>query len=360
MTKAQLILEDGTVFTGVNFSSDQDIYGEVVINTSMTGYQEILTDPAYYGKIVLLAYPLIGNYGINRDDFEGVDPQVKGLIVKEIAEEPSNFRADEKIEDYLSSHGITGLKGIDTRKLVRHLRNHGTMKGSIRKVGSSAEEALSQLTEAESEKSFVKKVATEKPYVIPGRGNRIVVVDLGLKHGILRSLTNRNCHITVVPYDYTADEISRLKPEGIIVTSGPGNPALLKETIEMTKEVMEKFPFLGIGMGQQILALAAGAETKGMFNGHHGAYAVKDLAIDKTYMTTQNHQYELTPSSLENTDLEITHLNLYDESIEGIRHKLFDAFAVQFYPESTPGPEDARHIIDQFITKMNKGEKANV
>jgi len=356
MTKGKLILEDGTIFTGNIFASDKEISGEIIFNTSMTGYQEILTDPAYYGKIVLLTYPLIGNYGINRDDFEGVNPQVKGLIVKEISSEPSNFRADETLEDYLLAHDISGFSGIDTRKLMRHIQKHGSMKACLTTTKASEEEIVSKLKDMETEENVLQEVATEKPYVIPGRGHRIVVVDLGLKHGILRSLTNKNCHITVVPYNYTAEAILRLKPEGIILTSGPGNPELLPETIEMTKRVLGKVPLFGIGIGQHIFALAAGAKVKKMIAPHSGAYPVKDLTLNKTYMTTQIHQYEIVKSSLTGTNLEVTHLNLYDQTIEGIRHSKFDAFSVQFYPESTPGPEDAKYLIDQFLDKMNREE----
>lgn len=356
MTKGKLILEDGTIFTGKIFASDKEISGEIIFNTSMTGYQEILTDPAYYGKIVLLTYPLIGNYGINRDDFEGVNPQVKGLIVKEISREPSNFRAEESLEDYLLAHDISGISGIDTRRLMRHIQQHGSMKACLTTRRATEEEIVSKLIDMETEGRFVQHVATEKPYVIPGRGHRIVVVDLGLKHGILRSLTNHNCHITVVPYNYTAEAILRLKPEGIILTSGPGNPELLPETIEMTKKVLGKVPLFGIGIGQLIFALAAGAKVKKMTVPHSGAYPVKDLILNKTYMTTQVHQYEIMKSSLTGTNLEITHINLYDETIEGIQHNKLDAFSVQFYPESSPGPEDAKYLIDQFFDKMNREE----
>lgn len=357
--KGQLILEDGKIFTGDIFAAEDEISGEIVVNPSMTGYQEILTDPAYYGKIVLLTYPLIGNYGINRDDFEGVLPQVKAVILANFSKKPSNFRAEESLESYLKSHQITGLAKIDTRKLMRHIQKHGNMKGTITNIDASPTEVIKKLKNIKTEKKPVKQVASQKPYVIPGRGKRVVVVDLGLKHGILRALTNRSCHITVVPYNYTAEAILRLKPEGILLTSGPGNPKLLPETIEMTKKVLGKVPLLGIGMGQQIFALASGASLEKMSVSHTGPFPVKDLLLEKTYMTTQNHEYTIVQESLRSTNLQVTHINLQDRTIEGVRHKNFPAFGVEFYPESTPGPEDAEYIFDQFMKEMIRKEKVN-
>lgn len=357
--KGQLILEDGQLFEGEILAAEKEVTGEIVVNTSMTGYQEILTDPAYYGKIILFTYPLIGNYGINRDDFEGVNPQVKGVILANISKEASNFRAEESLESYLKSHQITVLAKIDTRKLMRHIQKHGNMKATITGADVSPARAVKKLKDFKIEEKPVKQVASQKPYVIPGRGRRIVVVDLGLKHGILRALTNRNCHITVVPYNYRAEAILRLKPEGILLTSGPGNPQLLPETIKMTKELLGEIPLLGLGMGLQIFALACGASLERMPVGHSGSFPVKDLLLGKTYMTTQNHEYTIVEESLAGTNLEVTQINLHDQTIEGVRHKNLPALGVQFYPESTPGPEDAEYIFDQFMKEMGRKEKRN-
>jgi len=360
MHKRKLVLEDGTVFIGKGFGSKREVSGEMIFNTSMTGYQEIITDPAYYGQILLFTNPSIGNYGINRDDFESVHPFVKGIIVKKITKHPSNFRADESLDNYLSENDIPGIAEIDTRKLMRHLRKQGTLKGCITNIDTPTDKTIKALRETSLEEKAVNYVATEKPYVIPGRGRRLVVIDLGMKHGILRSLTNRNCDMTVVPYNYTAEQILRLKPEGIVMTSGPGNPNDLQETISLTKNLLGKVPLFAIGMGLQIFALALGARVNRMFLGHSGSsYPVKDFMINKTFMTSQNHQYEVTRDSLKNTDLDITHINIHDDSIEGLRHKKYDAMAVQFYPESTPGSEDATYLFDQFFDMMNKEVKTN-
>jgi len=361
MHKRKLVLEDGIIFIGEGFGSEKKISGEIIFNCSMTGYQEIITDPAYYGQILLLTNPSVGNYGINRDDFESVHPFVKGIVVKEITKHPSNFQSDESLDNYLREHDIPGIAGIDTRKLMRHLRKHGTLKGCIINIDTPTDKTIKALQETSLEEKVVNYVATEKPYVIPGRGRRLVVIDLGMKHGILRSLTNRNCDITVVPYNYTAEQIFRLKPEGVVMTSGPGNPNDLQETISLTKNLLGKVPLFAIGMGMQIFALALGATVEKMYLGHSGStYPVQDLFMNKTFMTSQNHQYEVTKDSLKNTDVDITLINIHDESIEGLRHRKYDAMAVQFYPESTPGPEDALYLFEQFFDMMNKEVKTNV
>lgn len=360
MTKRQLLLEDGTVFLGEGFGAAKTMSGEIIFNTSMTGYQEIISDPAYYGQIVMLTYPLVGNYGINRDDFEAVNPLISGLVVKEVSKHPSNFRVDETLDDYLKAHDIPGIAGIDTRRLMRHIRRNGTLKGSITTIDQPVSEIVAHLQDLDNDKNLVKEIAIQKPYVIPGRGKRVVVVDLGMKHGILRSLTNKNCHITVVPYNYTAQQILRLKPDGIVITSGPGNPNNVPETIAMVKDILGKIPLFSIGLGHQIFALASGAKVEKMAMGHHGAsYPVKDLCLDRTMMTTQNHQFEVVKESLEKTELHISHININDQTIEGLQHKSDPAFSVQFYPEGTPGQDDATYIFDDFFQMMTNEVHAN-
>ncbi|WP_042144962.1 glutamine-hydrolyzing carbamoyl-phosphate synthase small subunit [Paucisalibacillus sp. EB02] len=354
MLNRKLVLEDGTVFIGKGFGSDNEISGEVVFNTGMTGYQEIISDPSYCGQIVTLTYPLIGNYGINRDDFETVAPFINGLIVKEYCEYPSNFRSDESIDSFLKAHDIPGLAGIDTRKLTKVIRKTGTMRGYIANVEFPEEELLNKLAATPVSHDQVKQTSTTKPYIVPGRGHRIVLVDFGMKHGILRELTKRNCHVTVVPYNYPAENILRLKPDGIMLTNGPGDPQDVPEAIEMIRKVVPTIPIFGICLGHQLLALACGAETEKMKFGHRGGnHPIKDLVNEKSFLTSQNHGYAVKMSSLKNTDLLLTQIALNDNSVEGIKHKVYPAFSVQYHPESSPGPEDSNYLFDDFLTLID-------
>lgn len=353
MEKRQLVLEDGTIFTGKAFGSSEGSVGEVVFNTGMTGYQEILSDPSYCGQIVTMTYPLIGNYGINRDDFETISPSIHGLVVKEVCDYPSNFRNEESLDSYLKANNIPGISGIDTRKLTKILRKHGTMRGFFTPVGESFNDVKSIIDNTPLMTDQVKRVSTVKPYVVPGRGHRVVLVDFGMKHGILRELTKRNCHVTVVPYHYSAESILRLKPDGVMLTNGPGNPKDVPEAIEMIKEVINHIPIFGICLGHQLLALACGADTEKLKFGHRGSnHPVKDLVRNKTYLTSQNHGYAVKESSLANTDLELTQVALNDNTVEGIQHHDLPAFSVQYHPESSPGPEDTNQLFDEFLKRM--------
>lgn len=355
MPKRQLILEDGTVFIGEGFGSDRKRSGEVVFNTGMTGYQEVITDPSYCGQIVTMTYPLVGNYGINRDDFETVTPFIHGLVVKEVSVHPSNYRSDESLSSYLEANDIPGVSGIDTRKLTKLIRKHGTMKAVIADVTESTDELLHELMNQPIMTDQVDQTSTVKPYVVPGRGHRIVLVDFGMKHGILRELTKRNCHVTVVPYNYSAENILRLKPDGIMLTNGPGDPKNVPEAIEMVKEILGKIPLFGICLGHQIFALACEANTVKMKFGHRGAnHPVKDLERNKTYITSQNHSYAVQPETLVETDLILTQIALNDQSVEGVKHKTYPAFTVQYHPESSPGPEDTNHLFDHFLTMIEQ------
>ncbi|WP_099158017.1 carbamoyl phosphate synthase small subunit [Virgibacillus ndiopensis] len=355
MNKRQLVLEDGTVFIGEGFGSEKPTNGEVVFNTGMSGYQEVISDPSYYGQIVMMTYPLVGNYGINRDDFETVTPFIQGFIVKEYCEHPSNFRSDESLSSFLKANDIPGIAGIDTRKLTKIIRQHGTMKGCITSIDEPAERIVERLKLTSERTDQVQQTSTVKPYVVPGRGLRIALVDFGMKHGILRELTKRNCHVTVVPYNYGADNILRLKPDGIMLTNGPGDPKDVPESIDMIKEVLGKIPLFGICLGHQLLALACGADTEKMKFGHRGAnHPVKDLEKGKTYMTSQNHSYAVKPESLKQTDLTITQIALNDNTVEGIKHLKYPAFSVQYHPESSPGPEDTNHLFDQFLQMIHQ------
>ncbi|WP_249869849.1 carbamoyl phosphate synthase small subunit [Oceanobacillus saliphilus] len=358
MAKRQLVLEDGTVFIGEGFGSKRVSTGEVVFNTGMTGYQEVISDPSYCGQIVTMTYPLVGNYGINRDDFETVTPFINGFVVKEASDAPSNFRNEESLDHFLKAHDIPGIQGIDTRKLTKIIRRHGTMKAIISDLEPAAEHLAEKVRNLTMPTDQVKTTSTIKPYVVPGRGLRIVLVDFGAKHGILRELTKRNCHITVVPHDYTAEAILRLKPDGIMLTNGPGDPKDVPEAIEMIQHVLGKIPVFGICLGHQLLALACGADTEKMKFGHRGAnHPVKDIKSSKTYLTSQNHSYAVREASLENTDLGLTQIALNDRTVEGVRHKNYPAFSVQYHPEASPGPEDTNYLFDDFMNMIKKNQK---
>nr|WP_263328064.1 carbamoyl phosphate synthase small subunit [Neobacillus sp. Marseille-Q6967] len=355
--KAQLILEDGTIFVGDGFGGHNDTFGEVVFNTGMTGYQEILSDPSYCGQIVMLTYPLIGNYGINRDDFESIIPAVKGFIVKEVCDFPSNWRSEFTMDEYFKMKKIPGISGIDTRKLTRIIRQYGTLKGAICSIESDPAEVLSKLRQTRLPNDQVRRVSTKNAYPSPGRGKRIVVLDFGMKHGILRELNKRGCDVVVVPYHTTADEILQLKPDGVMLTNGPGDPKDVPEGIHTIKQLIGRVPIFGICLGHQLFALASGADTVKMKFGHRGSnHPVKDLATGKVAITSQNHGYTVDVKSIENTRLAITHIALNDGTVEGLKHLDYPVFTVQYHPEASPGPEDANNLFDQFLN-MIEAEK---
>jgi carbamoyl-phosphate synthase small subunit len=358
--KAQLILEDGTIFVGEGFGSHRDTIGEVVFNTGMTGYQEILSDPSYCGQIVMLTYPLVGNYGINRDDFESINPAVKGLIVKEVCDFPSNWRSEFTVDEYFKMKKIPGIAGIDTRKLTRIIRQHGTLKGAICSIDNDADEVLRKLRQVRLPIDQVRSVSTKNAYPSPGRGKRIVVVDFGMKHGILRELNNRGCDVIVVPYHTTADEIMKLSPDGVMLTNGPGDPKDVPEGIQMIKEILGRVPLFGICLGHQLFALACGADTIRMKFGHRGSnHPVKDLATGKIAITSQNHGFTVDAKSIKTTRLEITHIALNDGTVEGLKSLDYPAFTVQYHPEASPGPEDANSLFDRFLA-MIEAQKQEV
>ncbi|SFJ93947.1 carbamoyl-phosphate synthase small subunit [Halobacillus dabanensis] len=346
----QLVLEDGTVFVGEGFGSDRETIGEVVFNTGMTGYQEVISDPSYCGQLITFTYPLVGNYGINRDDFETVNPSALGVIVKEHCEFPSNFRNEETLDEFLKAKQIPGISGIDTRKLTKIIRQHGTMKAMITTVDRPVTEAIKILEDTKLATDQVKQVSTVKPYVVPGRGQRIVLMDFGMKHGILREFTKRHCHVTVVPYDTTAEEILRLKPDGVMLSNGPGDPKSVPEAIDTIRQLFGTVPIFGICLGHQLIALASGADTSKMKFGHRGInQPVKDLRTGRTYMTSQNHGYAVDLESLQTTKMDLTQVSLNDETVEGLLHKDYPVFSVQYHPESSPGPEDTAHLFDEFL-----------
>lgn len=354
MSKYQLVLEDGTVFKGTLFGSAETTNGDVVFYNGMTGYQEIISDPANAGKIIVMTQPLVGNYGINRDDFETLDPCVNGFIVKEVSDYPSNFRSDESLDQFFKAHHIPGITGIDTRKLVTHIRKHGVMKGRIAKVNEKVADIVENLRSTREQTDLVKHVSTVKPYIIPGRGTRIVLVDLGMKHGILRELTKRGCHITVVPYDYSYEKLQRLKPEGVMFSNGPGHPEQLPELIDLMKQLLGQKPLFAIGLGHLLFALSLGATIDKLPYGQHGNYPVKTVATDQANMVSKTQLYTVNPSSMKALDVTVSHIGVNSPTIEGLTHQTYPAFSVQFNPESSPGPEEMTHLFDIFLDKVNQ------
>jgi carbamoyl-phosphate synthase small subunit len=358
--QARLLLEDGTLFTGLSFGAEAQMMGEVVFNTGITGYQEVLSDPSYCGQIVTMTYPLIGNYGITRDDFEAMRPFIHGFVVRRHEEVPSNWRAQYSLGQLLKEYGIPGISDIDTRMLTRKLRNYGTMKGLITTGNERVEELAERLNISKLMTDQVARTSTSHVFSSPGQGERIVLVDFGAKSGILRELTKRGCDVIVVPHDTTADQIRRLAPDGIQLSNGPGDPKDVPYAVKMISELLGEFPIFGICLGHQLFALACGAETTKLKFGHRGGnHPVKELATNRCYITSQNHGYTVLEESVGNTPLEVTHINNNDRTIEGLKHKTFPAFSVQYHPEAAPGPYDSSYLFDEFLQMIRTHKKNN-
>ncbi|MFL0269886.1 carbamoyl phosphate synthase small subunit [Candidatus Clostridium radicumherbarum] len=344
--KAKLVLENGITFEGNMFGYMGESVGEVVFNTGMTGYQEVLTDPSYYGQIVTMTYPLIGNYGINLDDMESRFTKVKGFIVRENCLRSSNFRSELELEDYLKQNRVTGLEGIDTRALTKVLRNNGTMKGIITTFDMPSEEIKYKL-EAFSNKDAIENVTVKEKYSIGNGEKHIAIIDFGIKQNIINSFLNRNCSVTVFPADTGYEDILMEDPDMIFLSNGPGDPEDLTTAIENIRKLIGKKPIVGICLGHQLLALALGGKTAKLKFGHRGCnHPVKDIEENRVHITSQNHGYYV--NVLPN-DMKITHVNVNDGTIEGMRHKSLPIFSVQFHPEACPGPKDSGYIFDRFL-----------
>lgn len=371
---AKLALEDGTIFTGTHFGASGTTEGEVVFNTSMTGYQEILTDPSYKGQIVTMTYPLIGNYGVNLEDVESKRPHVAGFVVKELAKVYSNWRATMPLAAYLEQNGIVGIQGIDTRALTRKLRVSGAMRGvlsseiledeklvSMAKRGAKMEGAdWVQAVKPESNCDWHEGSNQWKQREqVHGFGLHVVAMDCGAKHNILRNLADRGVKVTVVPPETSADEILKLKPDGLFVSNGPGDPAVLDYAIKPLQEIISKLksgsgvPIFGICLGHQLLGRAIGADTFKLKFGHRGGnQPVKNLDTGRVEITSQNHGFAVEQKSLEKHGGIVTHINLNDGTVEGFRHESLPVFSVQYHPEASPGPHDADYLFDAFIEMM--------
>ncbi|MFC1668545.1 glutamine-hydrolyzing carbamoyl-phosphate synthase small subunit [Chlamydiota bacterium] len=365
--KAYIVLEDGTSFSGISFGAHGERTGEVVFNTSMTGYQEILTDPSYKGQLVTMTYPLIGNYGVNSDDVESIKPQVEGFIVKEYSKIYSNWRGTQSLGDYLKEHNIIGIEDIDTRALTRHIRVAGAMKAVLSTVSDDIEILTKKAQESPGliRRDLVKEVTCEKPYhwnsskfsvtKKEGKRFRIAAIDCGIKFEMLRILEEHDCDVMVFPAHATTVEILDYNPHGILLSNGPGDPAGVPYVVETIKTFIDRIPLFGICLGHQLLGLALGGKTYKLKFGHRGAnHPVKDLKTGKINITSQNHGFCVDSNSLDNDDIEISHINLNDQTLEGIRHKNYPLFSVQYHPEASPGPHDAQYLFNEFFDMIQK------
>lgn len=363
--KAKLVLEDGSVFEGISFGASGEVTGELVFNTSMTGYQEILSDPSYCGQMVVMTYPLIGNYGVNDADLESIGPQVAALIVKEVCRNPSNWRSVADLPSFLERHGVLGVEGLDTRQITRHIRDRGAMR-AILSTGSERVDALLEKVRQSPKMegaNLTDRVTCAEPYqwtepndpdwagpVSVNGPHKIAVYDFGVKRNILRRFVERGCSLTVFPAQTPAARVLASNPDGIFLSNGPGDPDAVKSGIQNVRELLGKKPVFGICLGHQILALALGARTYKLKFGHRGGnHPVKQMKSGTIEITAQNHGFAVDPDSLDSATVEMTHVNLYDGTLEGFEHRDLPAFGVQYHPEASPGPHDSTYLFDRFL-----------
>lgn len=370
--KAKLYLADGTVLSGKAFGAQGETVGDLIFYTGMTGYQEMLTNPANSGKILAFTYPLIGNYGLSREDSEALTPWAQGIVVREYADYASNWRAVSDLDMFMKKHGIIGISGIDTRMLTRILRRRGRMKAVLTTNDKTAAELKERLNAEPEPADLVARVSTRHIQRIPGTrngrnsGKRVVIIDYGCKMSIIQALIDRGVDLVIVPYDTPATEILDLGPDGVLLSNGPGDPKhLLSTAVPVIQQLLGTVPLFGIGLGHQVLALACGADTVRMISDHRGSQPVKDLLSGRSLITSQNHEYTVEPSSLAKSGLIVTHINPHDQSIEGLMHPKHPAFSVQFYPEASPGSQDCVDLFDRFLSMIEevqehpKGKRAN-
>lgn len=356
----KIVLEDGSEYVGYGFGSDEDRVCEIVFNTSMAGYQEIISDPSYTYQMVVMTYPIIGNYGITDDDFETKTPTIGGLIVRDYNDMPSNFRYTKTLSEVLEENDIPGIFGVDTRKITRSIRDLGSRKVLITSIDTPKAPALEILSRTQPRHDAVQKVSCSKRWYSRTSNHKfnVVAIDCGIKLNIIRSLNARGCNVTVVPYDTTAEEIDFMKPDGVFLSNGPGDPEDVTPVIEAVKKLKGKYPIFGICLGHQLISLAYGAKTYKLKFGHRGGnHPVKNLETGKIEITSQNHSYAVDAKSLESTPLKVTHINLLDNTVEGVSCEKDKIFSVQYHPESAPGPQDSAYLFDKFIGIMKEAEK---
>jgi carbamoyl-phosphate synthase small subunit len=356
--KAILVLEDGRAFRGESFGADGESFGEMVFNTSMSGYQEILTDPSYAGQIVCMTYPLIGNYGVNEEDNESRRPWVEGFVVREASRIASNWRSTETLDSYLKRYKIVGIERIDTRALVRHIRSKGAMRAAISSIDLNEQSLLERVLNSPEmqNRELASQVTTDESFEYESNGDEkfhVVCFDFGVKTNSLREFAGLNCRLTVVPSDTSAEAVLRMKPNGIFLSNGPGDPSAMKTVVKEIKRLAESnVPMFGICLGHQVLAQSFGGETYKLLFGHRGGnQPIKDLASGKIEIAAHNHGFAVDAKSLP-AEIEITHVNLNDETVAGIRHKTLPIFSVQYHPESAPGPHDSEYLFRRFIELM--------
>ncbi|MCX5679132.1 MAG: glutamine-hydrolyzing carbamoyl-phosphate synthase small subunit [Candidatus Omnitrophica bacterium] len=360
--KAFLALEDGTVFRGLSFGSEGERCGEIVFNTSMAGYQEILTDPSYKGQIVAMTYPLIGNYGINDEDAESNRVFLEGFVVKECSKVTSNWRSRKSLGEYLKENKIIGIEGIDTRALTLRIRQSGELKAVITTFKQDEKELIQKARQSRglTGRDLVKDVVPGKSYQWNDKGRyHVAVLDCGVKFNILRELAKNGCRVTVVPAKTGSKEILELKLDGVLLSNGPGDPAAVPYVVHTVRELIGHVPMFGICLGHQMLGQAFGGKTFKLKYGHHGGnHPVKDLKTGKAAITVQNHGFCVDIETLNKKNIEMTHLNLNDGTLEGMRHKKLPIFSVQFHPESAPGPRDAEYLFGRFVEMMKRKKNA--
>ena len=348
----KLILEDGSEFFGLSFGAKKETVVEVVFNTSMVGYQEIVSDPSYTYQGVVMTYPLIGNYGMAEDDYESKNPSIGALIVAEYNDEPSNFRATETLSSVMERFSIPGVSGIDTRKLTRIIRDKGSMRAIITDAKTTREEGLKKIAASPVKSDAVEKVSLKKIREAKAENEkfRVAAIDCGMKENIVRSLNARGCSVRVFPYDTTAEKIKEYAPDGLFLSNGPGDPEDVTPVIKLVKELKGTLPIFGICLGHQMIALVYGAKTYKLKFGHRGAnHPVKNLKTGRIEITSQNHSYAVDEASLKGTGLTVTHVNLLDKTVEGIECEKDKVFSVQYHPESSAGPEDSKYLFNKFI-----------
>ena len=353
----KIVLENGREFYGYGFGADREAINEIVFNTSIVGYQEIMSDPSYTDQMVVMTYPLIGNYGMADEDYETKTPTMGGLIVREYNDLPSNFRYTRTLHEVLEEYHIPAIAGLDTRALTRIIRDEGTQKVIITDAATPREEALARLEAYELPHDMVSRVSCKRRWMsrVANHSYDVVAIDCGIKNNIIRRLNRAGCNVTIVPYDATVEQIMAFHPDGIVVSNGPGNPEDVKPVIETLRRLRGRLPIFGICMGHQLLALSYGAKTKKMKFGHRGAnHPVKCLETGRIEITSQNHSYAVDADSLKGTGLEVTHINLLDGTVEGIACKADRVFSMQYHPESAAGPLDSRHLFKQFTQLMEQ------